>query len=681
MNKNDFIRFALVLSDGQATTFKKNLTKIIKLVLFDYFGQPLTIGEIIKGAKESYSLEFSEDEIKNTIKYNKSNVFIEVYRASDVIKSTYSISPEEYEKMQNKEKTQFMTEMVKRYLGEFDKDSNYSIEQISTLVFRYIYYVFNNDANTVLSLMNYKGEKLIGCTKTEHFSAEEANLINAFLNWDDKEKNLFVYNAISCCYEYCMMTVRKDNSSFKSIFKGKEFYLDANVIFRLAGFNNNERQEVMEAFIKKCSDSGIKLKFTNFTNIEVKSTLTHQVNIIKSLLNGQEPVRTEAMLCLSSKYANLDFYDKYIEWTKNLIHKWSDYESFLKHLNHEVEKHTNKMEFVRVESFERNCDKKEFSRLCDDFTEYKTNRFKGTYEGSIKTDIENYLFMEKLNADLNSNSFSDKKYFFITADHSYINWAREKTPGAIPTIILPSVWYSIILKYKGRTDNDYNAFCQFLNLRINTPEDDFVEKKEEMLAYILEIEESAQIKEEIISDINRRLCEETREIDDVESFVKESHKRVTEDRIKLALVEAEKKHENEKKNLSEKLVSQNKISDELQFMHGKNSGFDEGHEEGINKVINAQVKSIVLRNRNIRRFALIAFVLLSIAAIFFEVSKGNFVNDSTFFSFLNNNSGICWSIEIFLVITSGLLSQINKCFDILSLDEKVVEKKIRSRLI
>ena len=60
MNQASFLRLALVLSDGQAMTFKKNLLKLVNLVLFENYGQDLTISEIIKKISEKYSLDFSQ---------------------------------------------------------------------------------------------------------------------------------------------------------------------------------------------------------------------------------------------------------------------------------------------------------------------------------------------------------------------------------------------------------------------------------------------------------------------------------------------------------------------------------------------------------------------------------------------------------------------------------------------
>ena len=41
---------------------------------------------------------------------------------------------------------------------------------------------------------------------------------------------------------------------------------------------------------------------------------------------------------------------------------------------------------------------------------------------------------------------------------------QPENKGDIPTFVLPSVWYSTLLKYKNRTENDYGAFCKFLSM-------------------------------------------------------------------------------------------------------------------------------------------------------------------------------------------------------------------------
>lgn len=676
MNRTGFIRFGFLLSDGQATTFKKNLAKIVKLILFDCFGTPLIIGEIVKKAKDLYSLEFSDAEINNAIKSDRTHSFIETHTSNDPVYFTYTITPEEYDKLKKKDKSDKFQSIAERYVADCCGDCGFSIEEIKNIVFRYIYNVFNTDINTVLSLMDYKGEKLIQDASNEQFTEKETLLLNSFLNWDDNEKNRFVYSVISSCYDYCMMTVKKDNSAYASVFNGKEFYLDANIIFRLAGFNKNERRESVESFIRKCKECGIKIKYTNFTNMEIQNTLKHQVEVIRKLLNGQPPISVEAMKSMSSKYANLDFYSSYIEWVKKPGHKVNDYSSFLLYLKREVDKHLRNMMLVSFESYEKKKDNVEFKTLCEDFAAYKEKRFRGTYEGAIKTDIENYFYMLRLDSRAQYNNLLDKKNYFISADHSYINWTKEKTPGTIPTFVLPSVWYSLMLKFKGRTDNDYNAFCQFLNLRLSTPEDEYLEKKEQMLAYVLTIDESVEIKEEIIFDIKRRLSEDSSDIADVEAFVKESHFKITEEKIQKAVSDLEKQHLAEKEALH--------VSIRQQAQHERYAGYEEGKKEGVengaNQVIDIQAENIVLRNKCYRiGFIIIEFGLLVVSLVFIYLSvKGNTKFFPTELKFLNENPVICSIISGVFSIMLILISTLKKYIDPFPIDTDKVKKKLKN---
>ena len=680
-DRNDFIRFALILSDGQATTFKKNLTNIVKLVLFNCFGSSLTIGEIAKQAKESYNLEFSDAEINDVIKNCCPPIFIETRNSTDSVYYTYTIIPEEYDKLKKKSAPDFFVSIATRFATKFEDECCYSTEEIKTIVMRYIYYVFNSDSNTVLSLMNYKGEKLIRETPPEHFNEDEKTLLNMFLNWNDKEKNQFIYNAISSCYEYCMMTVKKDNSSFASIFNEKEFYLDANIVFRLAGFNNNERQEVIDSFLCKCKECGIEIKYTNFTSFEIESTLSYKVGLIKKFLNGQSPICIKAIKSLSSKYANLDFYGQYIDWTKKSGHKPSDYTVFLTHLKREVDKYLNQMKFVVFESYESRRDKTEFVRLCNDLTAFKSSRNKDTYEGSIKIDVENYLCMRRLDCEVTTNSFMDKKHYFITADHRYIDWAKEKTPGTIPTFVLPSVWYSIMLKYKGRTDDDYNAFCQFLNHRISSPEveDELAEKKDQILAYVISIDESVEIKEDIISDINRRLTGGSPEILDVETYVEESHARITEDRVQEAISGVQKRHSAEREAFEKSATQEAQQKHDVGYEKGQEAGFSAGEESGFNKFIHAQANAKVSVNKTIRiaGYTFFIFVLIVVAVIFIiSLFTGN-GTASKMLKYFNENTCIISILSFLLAAMGFLASQLNKIVDVFSLDVEVVERKLR----
>ena len=141
-----------------------------------------------------------------------------------------------------------------------------------------------------------------------------------------------------------------------------------------------------------------------------------------------------------------------------------------------------------------------------------------------------------------ANSFTELNSFFITADHCLTEWTLQNRPGSIPIFVLPSVWYSILLKYKGRTENDYEAFCKFLNIRIAPENDELYCNKTIMLAKVLELSEPKEIKEEIIYDINSKLSEYNVE-DNPEDVVNKSINSVTKRYVNEAVKRANEEND------------------------------------------------------------------------------------------------------------------------------------------
>ena len=104
---------------------------------------------------------------------------------------------------------------------------NLDFDETKKTIYDFLYFTFNSDAQTVLELI----DKNRVTDKTEYsldesFTPEQARTINNFLNWKNHQKNEFVLNMISSCFDYCMLTVKKDTTSFSDVFNGKQFFLD-----------------------------------------------------------------------------------------------------------------------------------------------------------------------------------------------------------------------------------------------------------------------------------------------------------------------------------------------------------------------------------------------------------------------------------------------------------------------
>lgn len=73
LRKSGYLRLALMFGDNNASTFKKNLEKMITLVLYDNYDEPLNVVSIISNLKVSYGLDFSEHEIVGAIENQRQN--------------------------------------------------------------------------------------------------------------------------------------------------------------------------------------------------------------------------------------------------------------------------------------------------------------------------------------------------------------------------------------------------------------------------------------------------------------------------------------------------------------------------------------------------------------------------------------------------------------------------------
>lgn len=671
MNRDEFLRFALIVGDGQASTFKTNLQKIILSVLSDNYGTPLTVPQICTAIKTSFELEFTDEEIlENITPSRKFPVNIKQY-STDPRFNTYSISPDEYQKRLHRGAEISLTSSIIGFLST-RTDCPFSADALESIITEHIYKAFNSNVQTVLSLINDRNYSPNTQEADYSSDSQELNWINAFLNWDNSDKDKTIFLMVSACHEYCMMTVRKDNSSFKSLFSGKEFFLDTNIILRMIGFNNNDRKESIQAFIQKCHSCKITLRYTNFTNVEIERTLTSHVNDLERFLGSRHPIGIVAFRKLCSHGVNFDLYNIYVEWTKKPKNRAGDYQAFLRFLKQETNRCFDKMVFAPVESKETSINKTEFETLVQELVLYKDERRKNVSTLSAKTDIENYLYLLSKEKDSRSNSFLEKKHYFVTADHALISWAKQKRPGVIPTFVLPSLWYSLMLKYSGRTNDDFSAYCQFLTLPIYHTTDDLSDKKEKMLAEILSLDESVDVKEAIIFDIDERLTRTDEVVNDPIEFVKESISRVIDSKIeegRVALKEELSAEFDEKIN---KLQDQSESAAHEQYESGKN--------EGINKIINASAARIIKRNTRIRKvaniLALCGFSVVVIAIIIYALAK---LNVNTAIAKISIYSDVIGVASFVVSIFALLIKPLTKHKKILPVDIDVIVEKLHEQ--
>ena len=537
MKEIDILRLLLVTKSGNSSSFNANLLKIISMVLFDSEEKKLSVDDIRMQILDKYDLEFTNEEIEQAISQKESGIeetFEKktVYRQGRSFQESkryFSLLDQTVNKYRENEKNNRLDIIINKYL---EKKEGISTDEFKELLLKFLYNTFNTNKETLLLFL--KGNSL-NISQSQHcdFTEEQKSILNDFLNWDNVEKNELVFGAASYCVEYCMLTVKKDFSSYRDIFRGKSFYLDSNVIFRLAGINNEERKIVTSAFIDKCLEEGITVKYTNFTYEEIKETVHNHVETIKKATNGKRMVSVKNWKRFTNPYTNLDFIKLYDEWAKNSKNDYNDFRSFEKYIMNIIQnilRPFKKVDFITYETKDQS-----FSSYCESLEQYKTQRKAKCNKTSLKIDINNYLYIFNLREKSKGSTFVDIADYLISTDANLCEWGKKILPSSIPIAVLPSVWHSLILKFKGRTENDYQAFTLFLNLRYRLKDDDFDKRRPKILEIVQNLDEPVNLKNLILDDITEKLSEEYKDVSNEVEIIERSKKSVIEKEVQRGL--------------------------------------------------------------------------------------------------------------------------------------------------
>lgn len=530
MIQNNYMRLALILESGNAVTISTNIYKLIKGTLY-FEDKEMNAFEISSELQKLFSLEYTPEELLKVLKQKNFDGLISCDNYQpDGLTKRYMLTPEEYNKFKNKQYEFYFDEVIQAFQNFlFKKYSNkkYEDEDLKNIIQNFLYNVFCEDSNTIKQLIN-TGNDLLN-TPISKLNNDEKKIINDFLNWDNDEKNQFLYRSVSCGIDYCMLSLKKDVKTFSHIFKGKIFYLDTNIIFRLLGVNSLERQKLTKTFIKKCQSVGISIRYTNHTLKEIESSIKYNVNNLQVLYKNNQPLNPEVLDYAGFIDADNGFIRAHYEWAKQ-NNRNINYDAFLNYLKVETKKILNDFEMDSFESFNRGKLQEKFKTNFEDLKTCKESTGRGVNQLTVSTDVNNYMYIRGKNEKTKSKDITNMNNYMISADQILINWAKGILVGCTPCIILPSVWYSIILKYQGRTLDDFKAFTQFFNFRIN----DGVKinsSKKRALDCVLELDESSDIKEEILVDIEEKLSNDDYTFDMINILVNESHKTITQNHV------------------------------------------------------------------------------------------------------------------------------------------------------
>lgn len=461
INSNDFFRMNFILQDNAGSTTANYLSKIIEYVLFES-KEALDIIEIQRCILSKFELEFTDKEINDALSRA-------IKRTSNIIKDNhnhYSLSPQCASRMASS--TSLEAEL-RVYVEKAKKELNISIEadDLYDLITRYLYFCFNTNKEMLLSLIS--GKEAINSSIDFDANNDEIIAINSFLSWDNEDKNSLIYRVVSYCYVYCCLNTKKDILLNKQVFRSKRFFLDANIIFRLAGINNDDRQQTILSFQNKCKELGIKLCYTDITYNELFKVIDSSIKWIRKITHGSSPIEIR-------KYGFIpnDIYNLFVDWCKNPANSYKEILDFKSYLDSLINSTIAKMEYVKTtaSSVVSNTRLDSCVQTLKELKD-KNSPYKNHTQDSVIADVKNVFYVDWIRNknDKKGNVFSTNDYF-ITADHNLIIWAQNEFDG-VPITVLPSVWLTIMLRFTGRSSDDYKAFCLFMNLRMHQEKTSF----------------------------------------------------------------------------------------------------------------------------------------------------------------------------------------------------------------
>lgn len=480
------------MNDQTATTVDKYICKLVESVLFDASGIELSAFEICEQIKEKYQLEFDILEIEKAVSAKSRGRII-------YTNCKYQLSPKALNQLKGlKDPLTLLNEYVAEFLHEFNLDC--SQEVLFDKLQEYLYYSFNSSIENLMGLLEIKPlSEITGFS----VSNEMVQLINDFIAWNNTEKNKLLYDLVSLSYEYCMLTTKKDNLLSKRIFKGKRFLLDSNIIFRMAGINKDERQFVTTSFTKKCEEVGIELFYSSETLTELYRVIEGQIKYIRYLTQGQEPLPIDVLKKIDPENEINDFYAIYYDWCKEPQNHYNDYLSFQKYLIGRIRDVICNLKCQNIlnAKFSKNSDS--FTAQCKSLETFKKSKrpLKPVSKESVQADINNIFYIYSLRNTSQSQSFWQINEYIVSADQLLTNWAQQEYSG-IPIVVIPSTWLSILLRFAGRTDNDYKAYCLFMGLRQHrTDEEKIIINSATLLSTLAQKTSDVYLKQQIIEEI------------------------------------------------------------------------------------------------------------------------------------------------------------------------------------
>jgi len=518
-----------MMEDNKSKNYNSILVSLVSELLFDNNNVEIDREDCYSYIVNDLKIKLQKDLFINIIE--KSKVLIYTPNQNDVgIKLTDKRFSEISENVKNHSIGKYIDDYLEK--KNLSKDLKASIE---SLLFQAIYENINS-----FTIQNI--ESIIPLDAKENYSNIEIKTFNNFLSDSDLEKNTVLFNTFLKAVEFAIITSGKGVSEFtKGVFQGKEYLLDANIIFRLLGVGGLERQKSLINLMEQCNHQGIKFLYTNESYQEFKRKVDASISDIKRATESKSIELLQEMILENKEDFNQSFITHYAESKiAKQVRSPEQYETKIM-TDFRVLCKEHNISTVSLNGNLKNRDLENLQNVLHK-DKKKLKEFSKYTKTAAKVDATNVLSVKHLRGQ-NDYNYSDIKSFYLTTDRTLNGILAKKAGDKIAETILPS---QLFILHNSLSDNgdekDYEAFTKFLKRRTT----EFKYSGKQALLYIEEIRnhtiEPEHIKEILKAYSDRKYDTALLEIDVEPEYVsiKEFTETYIDSKLKIAEIGDEK---------------------------------------------------------------------------------------------------------------------------------------------
>jgi len=458
-----------MMDDGKSKNYNSVLVSLVTEMLYENHNKEISRAECYQTIVEELSINVDQDLFFKILEKNKS--FEHTPVAEDVL---IKLSSKKFQEVDERVQNFSIGHHIEEFITNNSLDSKL-IDSTRNLLYQAIYENINS-----FTIQNVTS--LLPISTQEKYNKTEINTFNLFLEDKSHSKNIALFNVFLKAVEFAILTSGKGVKEFsKDLFKGKAYFLDANVIFRMLGVGGDERKESVLKLVDACHHQGIVFTYSSETYREFKRKLTASVAEMNNAASANSMEILEDLYFENEERFNNSFITHYasLRATKK-VRSPDQYETHLlaefKVLSKKYkidQDGTNSLKPSQIEAWT----KKLFKKKKD------LNKYSRYTKTAAKVDATNVLLVKTLRGS-NDHNYSDIKSFYLTTDRTLNSILASENENKIAETILPSQLFILHNSlYDKEEELDYDSFNKFLKRRTT----EFNYSGSEVLNYIDEI--------------------------------------------------------------------------------------------------------------------------------------------------------------------------------------------------